>query len=291
MKVGITINNREKIFKCGEYLKEAERVLIGAGAGLSAAAGLNYTDKKAFAQDFPALVKKGFSMRAEFIGLNNWSSEEMWGYWAEHINSFRFEWPPHPVYTRLLDIIQEKDYFVLTSNVDAMFVKSGFSEERVFTPQGDYALIQCLKPCTNQTWPIKPIIDKILPVIDKTTQTVSDSSVIPSCPNCGGPVFPNVRGGDWFIENPYREQRARFNHWMDKQKEQKLLVIEIGSGFNTPVVVRWPMEQIVYHNKAAHLARVNPKYPQVPEEIEERSLSFQCYAMPFVSALWEIMEK
>ena len=282
---------KDDIERCYELLQAAERILIGAGAGLSAAAGLDYTDKEAFTRDYPALVKKGFTMKAELIGFMNWSPEEMWGYWAQHINDFRFKWSPHPVYTKLLDLVQKKDYFVLTSNVDAMFVKSGFSEERIFTPQGDYALMQCLKPCSNQTWPIKPIIDRILPYIDKATQTVTDSNLIPYCPNCGGSVFPNVRGGNWFVEEPYKQQQKRFSDWIKKQKDQQLIVIEIGSGFNTPVVVRWQMEQIVYHYKSAHLVRVNTQYPQIPEEITDRSLSFQCNAKLFVSALWEINEK
>lgn len=279
--------NRESIKKCVELLKDAEKVVIGAGAGLSADAGLNYMDKEAFARDYPGLVKKGFNMKLELMGFYNWSPAEEWGYYAQHINEFRFLMPPHPVYTRLYGMVKDKDYFVLTSNVDGMFYKGGFPEEKVFTPQGDYALTQCFTPCTSETWPTKPIIEKILPNIDISTQTISNPSAVPKCPNCGDRVFPNVRGGNWFIEGPYKEGERRFKEWLTKIKDSKILLLEFGAGFNTPVVVRWPMTNITYNNKKSHLIRVNLLHPQVEKEIEDRAISFQCKTIEFMDAIWD----
>ena len=281
--------NRNDIQAICEYLRDADRVLIWAGAGLSADAGIDYTDTKSFARRFPVLAKRGFRMKAELIGYTDWSPELQWGYLALHVNEVRFEAPPHPVYGRLLDLVSNKDYFVITSNVDGMFFKNGFSEDRVFTPQGDYAKMQCQTPCRNDTWPSKPIIDRILPTVDPDTQEVSDPHVIPQCPHCGGAVFLNVRGGNWFIEDPYVEQAERFTEWVQGTSESRLLVIEIGAGFNTPVVVRWPMERIVDNHPKAHLVRVNVNQPQVPREIAKRSISLRCSAVAAITAIRKAM--
>lgn len=272
-----------------ELLRDAECVLIAAGAGLSADAGLDYTDKEAFTRRFPALARRGFTMKAELIGYTGWSPAVMWGYLAIHVNDVRFQAPAHPVYLRLLDLVKEKDYFVITTNVDGMFFKSGFAEDRVFTPQGDYALMQCQKPCRNDTWPTRPVIDRILPAVDPSNQQVTDPDVIPSCPNCGGPVFMNVRAGRWFVEDPYEKQRERFASWVRRSEKSHLLVIEIGSGFNTPAVIRWPVEHIVHAHPNAHLVRVNLEWPQVPQEILDKSVRLQCRAMTAVTAVWEAM--
>jgi NAD-dependent SIR2 family protein deacetylase len=166
-----------------------------------------------------------------------------------------------------------------------MFVRNGFDPDRIFTPQGDYALMQCLKPCRNVTWATKPIIDRILPTVHPTTQEVTDPEVIPRCPHCGGPVFMNVRGGYWFIEEPYKDQSDRFAQWISRTRERRLLIIELGVGFNTPGVIRWPMEHIVYTSPDARLVRVNLDFPQVPEKIAGRSVCIQGRAMEVVTAL------
>lgn len=271
-------------------LRQAECVLIGAGAGLSADAGIDYTDPVSFAQLFPAMVKRGFRTRYQLMGYNGWSPALKWGYLAEHVHDVRFKVRPHPVYSQLRDLVQTKDYFVITSNVDGMFVNNGFSADRVFTPQGDYALMQCLKPCTNATWPVKPIIDRILPTVDPATQEVTDPGVIPSCPNCGGEVMMNVRAGYWFIEEPYQEQGRRFTQWVNSTTDRSLLIIEVGVGFNTPGVIRVPMERIVYTHPQAHLVRINLNYPQVSSPIVDKSVSLQGGAMAMITAIWQAMK-
>jgi NAD-dependent SIR2 family protein deacetylase len=228
-------------------------------------------------------------MKAQLMGYNLLPPELEWSYLARHITEARFQSPRQDVYRKLLDLVQDKNYFVITSNVDKLFVKNGFKEDKIYTPQGDYALLQCLKPCWTKTWPTKPIIDKILSNINSKTKELNDLSLIPKCPNCGGPVFMNVRGGNWFIEEPYEEEAIRFNTWVKEVKNCGLLVVEIGAGFNTPGVVRWPMEQIVYNYKDSFLIRVNLHYPQIPKEITERSLSFQEKALDFINFVWEEM--
>jgi NAD-dependent SIR2 family protein deacetylase len=269
-----------------EWLGECDRVLIGAGAGLSAAAGIDYTDPVSFARLFPAMVRRGFRARHELIGYPGLSPAAHWGYWATHVADVRYGPRPHPAYGRLLDLVSGKDYFVLTSNVDAMFPRNGFDETRLYAPQGDYASMQCLAPCRSETWETWPVLEGLLPAIDPMTQEVTDTSLIPRCPNCGGEVFMNVRAGHWFVEEPSAEQMERFMQWMRGALEQPLLVIEIGAGFNTPSVVRWPMERIVYSNLRAQFVRINLSHPEVPDGIADRSVSINADAAAAVDTLW-----
>ncbi|MCD9020359.1 Sir2 family NAD-dependent protein deacetylase [Cohnella silvisoli] len=266
-------------------IKEADCVLIGAGAGLSAATGINYGDTETFAKLFPSLIPKGFRRQYELIGYEDWTPEEKWAYWSIHVNHVRFQFPPSPMYKKLLELIKDKDYFVITSNVDAMFHKTGFDKDRIFTPQGDYALLQCVRACTNETWETKPVIDKILPDINHDNLTVTDSSLIPHCPNCGGQVFMNVRLSRYFVEKPYEEQRKKYIQWLESSSSKKLVVMEYGVGFNTPGVIRFPFEQIVYRHPKANLIRVNEKHAQVPKELIEKSISVESNAAVLIDDL------
>lgn len=266
-------------------LRDTDRVLIGAGAGMSIDAGIDYSNREHFARRFPAMLQYGYSCQWETLGFNAPDPALTWGFLADHVYSVRWAPPPGRVYQELLALVKEKEYFVITSNVDAQFAKSGFDEERIYTPQGSYALYQCLKPCTDQTWPSKPMIDAILPTIDRQTQRITDPSLIPACPNCGGPVFMNVRGGPWFIEKPYESQRARFGDFVAGSTDGSLLLLELGSGFNTPGVIRWPFENITRRHRDAHLVRVNPGHPEVPPAILRRSSSIPLGAQAFLEAL------
>ncbi len=272
--------------QCWTLLQEAERVLIGAGAGLSIDAGIDYTNPISFAEYFPAMVKRGYHALYEAMGVHKeWSEALQWGYHAAHVNLICFQTPAHPIYTTLLKLVEGKDYFVLTSNVDEMFAKSGFEQQRLFTPQGSYARYQCLLPCTTQTWSIKPIIDRILPTIDPASQEITDASVIPRCPNCGEAVFANVRAGNWFVKEPYLEQQEHFLQWLNKSDAGPLLLVEIGAGWSTPGVIRWPMEQIMAHVPQTHLIRVNPQHPHIPTTLRGKATSVQARGIDLIMQL------
>lgn len=279
------LSEQSKWQKALEALREADCVLIGAGSGLSAAAGVSYGDTETFARLFKPLLKKGFRRQYELIGFHDWTEGEKWGYWATHVNYVRFEYPVSPVYTKLFNLVQEKDYFVFTSNVDGMFYKSGFDSDRAYTPQGDYALMQCVKACTQETWPSKPVIDRILSAIDPKTLTVTDPDLVPYCPNCGGPMFLNVRVDRHFIEKPYEPQHERFMPWLQDTVGRRLCIIELGVGFNTPSVIRWPLQSITKQHSTATLLRVNQDHPQVPDEIAEKSLSFGVNAKDWIDQI------
>lgn len=224
-------------------------------------------------------------MQYELIGYRDWTEALKWGFLAEHVTAVRWEATPHPAYTELLKLVGEKGHFVLTTNVEGMFAKSGFTEERIYTPQGSYARYQCLQPCTTDTWPLKPVVDRIRPSIDASTQEITDPELVPLCPHGGGPVFMNVRGGNWFIDAPYREQEDRFYAWLEKTTAGALVIVEIGSGFNTPGVIRWPMEAITRQHQSARLIRVNVDHPEVPAALSTRAISIRGRAIEWVRAL------
>lgn len=274
---------QQDIDRVAKLLKQADSVLIGAGSGLTAAAGIDYTDKVSFAKNYPAMVKRGFRMKAQFIGYNDWTEELMWGYWSMHLKEVRYDPTSLPTYEQLFKLIQGKEYFVITTNVDGLFPKSGFDEEYLYTPQGDYARMQCTKPCTNETWDTWPIIEKIIPTIDTETQLVTDPKVIPQCPNCGERIFPNVRADNSFIDLPYQQQRESFGQWVNSQHDCNLVIFDIGTGPNTPVVVRYPMEKVAHHYRSSSFVRINLQYADVPHELIERSVSLKGDASQIIS--------
>ena len=266
---------KENIKSITECINKADRILIGAGAGLSAAAGIDYGDTRTFATLFPQLVKKGFRRQYELIGYNSWSEEDKWAYWATHVNYVRFEFPPSPLYTALLNSLVHKDYFIITTNVEAMFYKTGFATDRIYTPQGDYARLQCVKPCTTETWPSKPVIDKILPSIDHETFTVTDPRIIPRCPRCGGRVFLNVHLDGGYNAEPYKEQLHIYRNWLQDASNEELFILELGVGFNSPGVIRWPFERMVQLVPHVQFVRINDKNADVPESIKDKSISIK----------------
>jgi NAD-dependent SIR2 family protein deacetylase len=272
------------------WIHEAERVVIGAGSGLSAAAGLDFGDRADFAAQFPALVKRGIKAAYEMIGYSDLSEAAFWGYWAVHVTQMRFADGRSPVYERLRRLVAGKDGFVLTSNVDALFVRNGFDPERVWSIQGDYAFMQCLRPCTPEVWPSEPALQRALAAIDRETQEVGDPDCIPRCIRCGGDVFLNVRGGRWFVEKPYQAQMERWRHWINEKSNERLLLMDIGSGFNTPGVIRWPMERLALQVPAARLVRINLQDAHVPRELGPRGLSVSAGARETIAAIGSVLE-
>jgi NAD-dependent SIR2 family protein deacetylase len=282
------------------WLEEADYILIAAGAGrvdhsisphfltsligMSAAAGLDYTDYNLFKQMFPAMWAVGFRCMYHFIGYHDrycpdgktpWSDELKWGYLADQVIHARFEWPNHAIYQNILQILRTKEEsrtFVISTNADGMFVQNGFNPSRVYNPQGDYSYLQCLQRCRSDSyWPSEPILRQIIASTDRATQRCS-SEVVPHCPNCHGPVFLNVRGGNWFYED-ILEHRPLFSSFIQSTRNSKLVILEIGVGFNTPSVLRWPMEKLTFSNPSTRLVRINTEHPEVPNEISAQSIS------------------
>ncbi|WP_105968974.1 SIR2 family NAD-dependent protein deacylase [Streptomyces geranii] len=255
-----------------DWLGEADRVLIAAGAGLSAAAGYDYGDTERFRQLLPALYRLG--LRSRYLLGVPLPADMMWGYWAVHIDDIRYGTAPNPLYRRLRALVGDRDHWVMTSNVDALFARNGFAADRVFTPQGDYGRLQCTVPCTRETWPSRPFLDTVLAAYDRESGRVTDPAALPRCPDCGGEVFPNVRVGPGFVDDAHLPAGRRLAEWLDRETTGgRLLVVEIGAGFNTPGVIRRPMESLVRHTPGARLVRINPGHPEVPADLGDRALS------------------
>ena len=253
------------------WLAASDRVLVTAGAGLSAAAGYDYGDTDRFRELFPALYQLG--LRSRYMVGVPLPPAQLWGYWAVHINDIRYDPTPNPLYQHLCALIGDKDHWVMTSNVDGLFARNGFRPDRIFTPQGDYARYQCTTPCTPITWDSRPLVDRLLAVYDPATGAITDPDALPSCPDCGGDVEINVRIGPEFVDAPYLPAGRRLQDWLTTTPaDSRLLILEFGAGFNTPGVIRQPGEHLTRHFPRARLVRVNPAHPETPADLADRAL-------------------
>ena len=240
--------------------------------------GLTTGTGNVFGVLFPALHAVGFGARNELIGYPL-PPRHQWGFWAVHVNDIRLGDQPSPVYQDLRRVVGDRDYFVMSSNVDALFTRNGFDHARVYTPQGDYALYQCLKPCTREVWDARGILQRALDDYDPATGATSEAAV-PACPNCAGPVSLNVYAGQWYINDHFQRQFDGLSAWLKEGAAagHTTAIIEIGSGFNTPGVIRWPIERIATHLPKSRLIRINRDHPGVPSAISERSASLSADA-------------
>jgi NAD-dependent SIR2 family protein deacetylase len=269
-------------------IRRSERVLIGAGAGLSAAAGIDYTDTVTFARVFAKWAERGHRMQYEFVGFDDWAEPAKWAYWATHLNHVFYQFPPSPLYHKLHDIVRDKDFYVITSNADGLFIKSGFEADRVFQAQGNYERLRCTRSCTRETWDTKPFIDRILAHIDYETLQVADPAALPTCPYCGSPLFVAFRARE-----EYAQQSANYQRWLDGVLDKNLVVMEIGVGFNTPGVIRFPFERLVHSHNDISFFRINSDYrsfagtarPEIPYEIRSKSMSINADAGEIIEAL------
>lgn len=272
MKAEIKVLNEKNIERAAEWLRDADCVLIGGGAGASTEAGNDYLDTVAFAKRYPALVKQGYSYPYQFIGKHDWTPAQMWGYLCEHVYTVHYNLPNSEVYQNLLRLVEDKNYFVITSNVDGLFAQHGFDEAKIYTPQGDFKYMQCYTPCTRQVWESKPVIEAALSFLDKSTQELTNPDVIPKCKFCGGAASMNVRGGDFFLHDPHEEQYDKFQKWLQSTIPKKLVILEIGAGFNTPTVIRHRMEHITRQHPSANMVRINMQYEELPRSLVEHGL-------------------
>lgn len=244
-----------------EWLDSSDKILMGAGAGLTAAAGLSYLDENLFRQFQPEMAEMGYHYPYELFQHENdgWPQAREWAYLIRHVNFVRYVFPPAELYKKLLGILVNKDYFVVTSNADRQLMRTGFPMARVFEAQGSYDRLRCTANCTRETWEIKPYIDKLLPLIDPETFMISDESAIPYCPYCGAPLYTAFRAFEG-----YKSERQRYEDWVEGTQGKKLCIVELGVGFNTPAVIRWPFERLTYAHERAHLFRINKEYREWP---------------------------
>ena len=261
-----------KILKAKETLKNADYVIIGAGSGLSAAAGLLYSGKK-FENDFKDFIKKyNFNdlYSASFYPFK--TQEEKWAFFAKMINLNRYNEKPLKLYQMLYEIVKKKDYFVLSTNVDGQFYNSGFDIKKVFEVQGDYAYLQCQNACHDKLYYNKEIVKKW---IDSTKNCKIPLNLVKKCPVCGGNMEMNLRKDENFVQDKnWYKQYDRYKKFLSKIKNKKVVLLEIGVGFNTPGIIRIPFEKMVYDNENINLIRINKDYAFSMLDIKDKTIFF-----------------
>ena len=276
----------DNIEKLKEALQSADAVVIGAGAGLSTSAGFVYNGER-FQKYFSVFAAKYGFQDMYSGGFYPYSTkEEFWAYWSRYIWVNRYMDAPKPVYDDLFQLVKDKDYFVITTNVDHCFQKVGFDKKRLFYTQGDYGLFQCSEPCHSKTYDNEEIIramvllqgweidennDLILPE-GGTADMKVPSELLPTCPVCGKPMTMNVRSDNRFVEDEgWHLAAERYENFL-RSRSGKILYLELGVGYNTPVIIKYPFWKMTAKNPEAVYACINFDEALCPEEISKQSI-------------------
>ena len=253
-----------------QELDRADAVVIGAGAGLSASAGFTYSGER-FEKYFGDFIGKyGFHDMYSGGFYPFETLEEHWAYWSRYIYINRYLDAPKPVYSTLLKLVQDRDYFVLTTNVDHCFQKAGFDKHRLFYTQGDYGLWQCSRPCHSKTYDNEEAVRAMLA---QQNSMKIPGELVPHCPVCGAPMSMNLRADGSFVEDSgWHKAARRYEEFLRRHEEMRVLFLELGVGGNTPGIIKYPFWRMTYQNPRAVYACVNLGEAWAPKEIAERSV-------------------
>ena len=251
-------------------LQDCDAVVIGAGSGLSTAAGFTYTGER-FEQHFSDFAQKYGIQDMYSGGFYPFPTQEaFWAYWSRYIYINRYQDAPKPVYDDLLKLVQDKDYFVITTNVDHCFQKAGFDKKRLFYTQGDYGLFQCSEPCCQETFDNEAVIREM---VKRQENMKIPTELLPTCPHCGKPLTMNLRSDNKFVEDEgWHRAAERYENFLRTRAGQKILFLEFGVGYNTPVIIKYPFWQMTAKNPNAIYACINQGQAVCPQEIEQRSI-------------------
>ena len=251
-------------------LQDCDAVVIGAGAGLSTAAGFTYTGER-FEKYFSDFAAKYGIQDMYSGGFYPFATQgEFWAYWSRYIYINRYMDAPKPVYDDLLKLVQDKDYFVITTNVDHCFQKAGFDKKRLFYTQGDYGLFQCSEPCCQETFDNEAVIQEM---VERQKDMKIPSELLPVCPHCGKPLTMNLRSDDTFVEDEgWHRAAERYENFLRTREGQKILFLELGVGYNTPVIIKYPFWQMTAKSPNAIYACINQGQAVCPQEIKKQSI-------------------
>lgn len=260
----------EQIERLKRELNIADAIVIGAGAGLSTAAGFTYSGER-FEKYFSDFIEKyGFGNMYEGGFYPFDSLEEHWAYWSRYIFINRYADVDNGTYKRLFELVRDKDYFVITTNVDHQFQKAGFDNERLFYTQGDYGLFQCSEPCCQQTFDNEAIVREMC---SEQKNMRIPIALIPKCPHCGKPMTMNLRSDDKFVEDSgWHSAARRYENYLQAHEGQHILFLELGVGMNTPAIIKFPFWRMTYQNPNAFYACLNFGEAYAPKEIEGRAV-------------------
>ena len=260
----------EQMERLKAALQDCDAVVIGAGAGLSTAAGFTYTGER-FEQHFSDFSQK-YGIQDMYSGgfYPFPTMEEFWAYWSRYIYINRYMDAPKPVYDDLLKLVQDKDYFVITTNVDHCFQKASFDKKRLFYTQGDYGLFQCSEPCCQETFDNEAVIREM---VKRQKDMKIPPELLPVCPHCGKPLTMNLRSDNKFVEDEgWHRAAERYENFLRTREGGKILFLELGVGYNTPVIIKYPFWQMTAKNPNATYACINQGQAVCPQGIEQRSI-------------------
>ncbi|MBQ8921606.1 MAG: Sir2 silent information regulator family NAD-dependent deacetylase [Oscillospiraceae bacterium] len=263
-------NNMTEIERLKIEIESADCIVIGAGAGLSTAAGFTYSGERfeRLFSDFEA--KYGFHdmYTGGFFPFE--TPEEMWAYWSRLIWCNRYTDIDNGTYKTLFELVKDRDYFVITTNVDHQFQKAGFDKARLFYTQGDYGLFQCSEPCHDQTYDNEAIVKDM---IELQKDMKIPAGLIPKCPKCGKPMTMNLRSDDKFVEDEgWHRASERYDDFLQTHRGQHILFLELGVGYNTPAIIKFPFWKMTSQNPKAVYACLNYGEAYVPDEIAKQSI-------------------
>lgn len=252
------------------WLEEADTVLVGAGSGLSVAAGMTYSGTRFtdnFA-DFISVYHYGDMYRASFQPYPTLS--EYWAFWSRMIMINRYTAEDNGTYARLLDLLDGKDYFILTTNVDHCFQRFGFDKRRLFYTQGDYGLLQCSHPCCQETFDNEEVVRRMY---EEQTDMRVPKELIPRCPHCGRPLIPNLRVDDGFVQDAgWYEAADRYRRFTERCTSDDTLFLELGVGYNTPGIIKYPFWRMTSENPRSRYACVSIGSCEIPPALGPRAV-------------------
>ena len=262
----------DRIKRAVTAIKTTEKLVIGAGAGLSAAAGIDYSGRR-FTENFRPFIEK-YGMKdlytSSFYPFN--TQEEKWAYWARHISLNRYETQVTELYQELLELVSSKEYFVITTNVESQFEKAGFEKAKIFEVQGNYAWLQCGTACHDKLYYNEQIISGML---EQISDCRIPSYLVPKCPFCGGNMEVNLRKDKYFVQdNNWYNSESNYEKFIYLTKDKPTVFLELGVGYNTPGIIRLPFEIMVKANHHAVLIRINRDYLNGMRENEGSTVSF-----------------
>ena len=251
-------------------LDEADAVVVGAGAGLSTAAGFTYSGER-FERLFPDFIAKygfGDMYSAGFYPYD--TLEENWAFWSRYIWHNRYEPAPKDTYGKLLRLLDGKDFFVITTNVDHQFQKAGFPKDKLFYTQGDYGLWQCSEPCHKKTYDNYETVKRM---VEEQSDMAVPTELVPHCPICGKPMSMNLRADGTFVEDEgWYAAARRYEAYLQAHGRGKVLYLELGVGGNTPGIIKYPFWRLTLANDDATYACLNYGEAFAPGEILDRSI-------------------
>ena len=269
-------------------IKEADAIVIGAGAGMSTAAGFTYSGERFEKYFFDFSRQYGFDeMYSGGFYVLRLKPEIRWAYWARYIYVNRYLNPPKDTYKKLLDLVKDKDYFVITTNVDHCFQKAGFDKKRLFYTQGDYGLFQSVNPGIKETFDNEEWVMKAMEAqgFVKNSEGIFEvpkdgnllmelpTELLPKCPLDGSDMTTNLRADDSFVEDDgWHRASGAYADFLRRHEGLRVLYLELGVGSNTPVIIKYPFWQMTAHNPKATYACINYGEAYAPAEIEDRSI-------------------